>query len=410
MMLKASGRTFGFFAVVSMCMVAGPLVGTSFADEVGTSSGAGQVTATSSPGQVTATSSPGQVTATSSPGQVTATSSPGQVQAAAAVVVVSPSAMNGWAFVNDATNAPETGTFVTGPATPPLSTGSVQLATPTAADAHMIATQAYASTPLSAITNLDYWTFQSGPPSPLAISLQFDIRYRLTDTSYGGRLVFEPYQNGAVTVGSGWQHWDALNGGNALWWTSKTTANGADTTTCQQSSPCTWNKVLTLFPGAEILPGGNLLLKAGSNWAGFTGDADALTVGVRGSNTTYDFNPDVAVVTPPGGGVGGGTPTAGGITVGGATVALGGTSTFFTPAGSGAGTVTLGGPSANTSPIPPVQVKGKQAIRKPAKHQQAASTHSSGSTGWLWWLLVLVGIAFAAFLWIAFTRSRSASA
>jgi hypothetical protein len=378
MMLKARGRTFGFFAVVSMCMVLGPLVGSSFADEVGTSSG---------------------------PGQVTATSSPGQVQAAAAVVVVSPSAMNGWAFVNDHTDAPETGTFVTGPATPPLSTGSVQLATPTAADAHMIATQAYTGTPLSSITNLDYSTFQPGPT--LAIALQFDIHYSTSGTHYGGRLVYEPYQNGAVTVGSGWQHWDALNGGKALWWASNQGSNGSNGF-CPINAPCTWNTVLTDFGGAEIL--GNLLLKAGSNWAGFTGNADALTVGVGGSNTTYDFNPNVAVVTPPGGGAGGGTPTAGGITVGGATVALGGTSTFFTPAGGGAGTVTLGGPSANTSPIPPVQVKGKQATRKPAKHQQAASTHSSGSTGWLWWLLALVGIAFVAFLWIAFTRSRSASA
>lgn len=398
-MLKATGRKVGFCAVVSMCVVAGPLVGTSFAaDEVGT------------------TSSPGQVTATSDPGQVTATSSPGQVHATAAVVVVSPSAMNGWAFVNDATNAPENSsscakcTFVTGPATPPLSTGSVQLAAPTTADAHMIATQAYAGTPLSSITNLDYSTFQSGPPSPLAISLQFDIRYRpLTDTHYGGRLVFEPYQNGAVTVGSGWQHWDALQGGLALWWTSKTTANGANTTTCQQTSPCTWNKVLTLFPGAEILPGGNLLLKAGSNWVNFTGNADALTVGVGGSTTTYDFNPDVPVVTPPGGGAGGGTPTAGGVTVGGATVALGGTTTFFTPAGGGGVTFPLGGPSAGTPPIP-VQVGGKQVTRKPAKHHQATSTHSNGGGGWLWWLLALIGIAFGAFLWIAFTRSRSASA
>ena len=407
MMLKATGRKVGFCAVVSMCVVAGPLVGTSFAaDEAGTSS---------SPGQVTATSDPGQVSATSSPGQVGAGSAPGQVQAAAAVVVVSPSSPNGWTFVNDATNAPETGTFVTGPATPPLSTGSVQLAAPTTADAHMVATQAYAGTPLLSITNLDYSTFQSGPPSPLAIALEFDIHYRpLTDgTHYGGRLVYEPYQNGTVTVGSGWQHWDALNGGSALWWASNvkgptTTPSGFGSDGhCPISSPCTWKQVLSFFPNAEIL--GNLLLKAGSGWSGFTGNADALTVGVGGSTTTYDFNPDVPVVTPPGGGAGGGTPTGGGVTVGGATVALGGTTTFFTPAGGGGVTFPLGGPSAGTPPIP-VQVGGKQVTRKPAKHHQATSTHSTAGGGWLWWLLALIGIAFGAFLWIAFTRSRSASA
>src|ERR1043165_5626144 len=90
-------------------------------------------------------------------------------------------------------------------------------------------------------------------PSPtLAIALQFDVRYRTSDTSYGGRLVFEPYQNGAVTVGSGWQQWSPLNG---TWWATKTTAAGTGGAqvvplpagNCGQATPCTWAQIKAAF-------------------------------------------------------------------------------------------------------------------------------------------------------------------
>ena len=41
---------------------------------------------------------------------------------------------------------------------------------------------------------MKYSTYQPGPT--LAIAVMFDVRYRTTDSAYGGRLVFEPYQNG----------------------------------------------------------------------------------------------------------------------------------------------------------------------------------------------------------------------
>jgi hypothetical protein len=204
--------------------------------------------------------------------------------AASSAATVTPSNPNGWSCIDDSTDLPEPCNFVTGPATPPLGVGSVQLSTPTAADRHIVATSAYAGTALSNVSALDYWTYQPGPT--LAISLQFDIRYHPGDTVYGGRLVFEPYQ-GSGTVGSGWQHWNAQDG---LWWASKTTAAGSDGL-CPQAAPCTWNQVLANWPGSQFSE--KLLLKAGGNWPGFTGNADALTVGVSGANTTYDFEPSV---------------------------------------------------------------------------------------------------------------------
>jgi hypothetical protein len=134
----------------------------------------------------------------------------------------------------------------------------------------------------------------------LAVALQFDVRYRTTDVAYGGRLVFEPYQNGAVTVGAGWQSWSPLSG---LWWATKTTAAGTGGAqfvalpagNCGIATPCSWGDILAAFPDAQIY--GRFLLKAGSNWSGFDGNADALTVGVGGANTTYDFEGETACTT-----------------------------------------------------------------------------------------------------------------
>jgi hypothetical protein len=202
-------------------------------------------------------------------------------------VVVRPSNMQGWAFVDDTTDGPGTGTLVNGPATPPLGTGSVQLAVTGPADRQIVATTAHAGTRLADVTALDYWSYQSGPT--LALSLQFDVRYHPTDVAYGGRLVFEPYQSG--TVGSGWQHNDALAG---VWWASKTTLAGSNGL-CPQASPCTWAQVLTNWPDAAMSE--KLLLKAGGNWQASSYNGDAVRIGVSGDNTTYDFEQDVTLTS-----------------------------------------------------------------------------------------------------------------
>ena len=133
---------------------------------------------------------------------------------------------------------------------------------------------------------MDYWTYQ--PAAPQAIALQFDIKYRPSDVAYGGRLVFEPYQQPANggTVAGGWQHWTDLTSG--MWWASKTSAAGSNGI-CGQATPCSWSTILAAFPNATI--NGRLLLKAGSGWSANTYNTDAVTIGVNGSSTTYDFEP-----------------------------------------------------------------------------------------------------------------------
>jgi len=189
--------------------------------------------------------------------------------------------MQGWSFINDCGVGTPTGALVTGPATPPFGTGSAQLTVSATNECIMLATPAYVGTMLSHFTSMKYASYQSGPT--LAIALQFDVRFHPSDTVYQGRLVFEPYQNGTITVGSGWQNWSALDG---KWWASKTTAAGSNGL-CPQSSPCTWSQILVNWPSASIL--GNTLFKAGSGWSSFTGNFDAFTIGIDGVNTTYDF-------------------------------------------------------------------------------------------------------------------------
>lgn len=211
----------------------------------------------------------------------------------ASTVVVKPSSMNGWALWDDATNTVGGPASLTaGPVGAPLGSGSVRLGPLTTASGTTgmaaIGTGAYNGTPLASITALSYASYQTGPTT--AAALQFDIKYRPTDVAYGGRLIFEPYQTFG-TVAAGWQTWDPLNG---KWWASTTTAAGTNGI-CGQSSPCTWNAILSAFPNATIA--GGLYLKAGSNWTGFDGNADALTIGVNGVDTTFDFEPEVGCTT-----------------------------------------------------------------------------------------------------------------
>ena len=205
--------------------------------------------------------------------------------------VVSPRNMRGWAFYDDNTGGPGTGSMVVGPGRPPAGRGSARLTVVTPADRQLLSTARYAGTRLDAITALSYWTYRSSPDpqNVLAIALQLDVDYDLSDanTAWQGRLVFEPYQAAGNTVLTGiWQSWDALAG---KWWASGAPGN----TVCPQSKPCTWAQVLDAFPNAGLRAGvGYLHFKAGGGWTAFSGNVDAFTIGIRGHETvTWDFEP-----------------------------------------------------------------------------------------------------------------------
>lgn len=212
-------------------------------------------------------------------------------------IVVTPSSPNTWFFYDD--DFPGgIGNFVTGPATPPLGTGSVHLALPhnPNADANhqprqAISTLAYAGTRLSQITNFQYSTYgNSVPGANDTIYLQFDVDYNATDgnTNYQGRLVYLPYTAGSI-VANTWQTWSPMTQG--IWYSSRLNAfpNGSGNQ-CGLPAGCTWSQVLSTFPNAGIMANnGGVHLKAGGPADGFDGNVDDFVIGVNNSNTTYNF-------------------------------------------------------------------------------------------------------------------------
>ena len=101
-------------------------------------------------------------------------------------------------------------------------------------------------------------------------------------------LVYEPvYQAagaGAIQTDA-WQYWDAFDSGNAVWWSTKDIPRGL-----RFNCFVSWDTILASNPDAKIV--GLVGFNIGSGWTDeFSGNADALTVGVSGNGTTYDFEP-----------------------------------------------------------------------------------------------------------------------
>jgi hypothetical protein len=182
--------------------------------------------------------------------------------------------------------------FAYGPATPPLGQGSLAFNVGPDGDQfnRFVDATDYNGVLLSDVTSLSYSTYQQVYTDGQAVYLSFTL-------SNGDRIYFEPvYQTGSysgdpvpnqcigVTNCAGlnqWQTWDAMAGG---WWSN----NGFE---ASNGGP----PVFTLAdytldnPGVTII-GLRLLAGAGAPpWNNFVGYADALTIGVSGLNTTYDF-------------------------------------------------------------------------------------------------------------------------
>ena len=219
----------------------------------------------------------------------------------AASTVVYPGNMQGWAFFDDNGNG-GTGTLVNGPSTPPAGLGSAELSVSASNQGYAFGKSEFLGTKLSDLTTLSYWSYQdaSNPSNATAIALQLNVDKDVTDSdnSWQGRVVYEPYLNNGGTVPLGvWSRWDALNGGNANWWLTKSsTVFGGN---CSMSSPCTLSQLVSLYPNIGIHPTlGAVIFKAGSGWSAFNGNVDDLTVGVNGTDTNYDFEAQAPLVSP----------------------------------------------------------------------------------------------------------------
>jgi hypothetical protein len=182
--------------------------------------------------------------------------------------------------------------FVAGPGVAPLGNGSLHVVTTDGSAKVNLANTDLAGTPLSAIDSLSYFTYRSSSStgSPVQVpSLQIAITGSTAPNATGfTTLVFEPVYNtgqGAI-ADDAWQSWDAFDGGQGIWWSTKDLANQPAFTGYRS-----WNDIVADNPGAVVQ---GVFINQGSGNPGIDANVDAVTLGAGGDATTYDFEPFVA--------------------------------------------------------------------------------------------------------------------
>lgn len=182
-----------------------------------------------------------------------------------------------------------TGSFIVGPGNAPMGVGSLEFTTPLPTDKITIFNFDHVGTPLTAISGMGYSTYRDPASSASAVqvpSINIQVDYNGSAPDGFTTLVFEPVYNpdqGAVTPGV-WQQWDAYNGGNAIWWSSRP-INGCLIGPCYQ----TWNTILANNPNAVIL--GGYGVNQGSGNGGLIAATDALRISYNDVCLRYDFEP-----------------------------------------------------------------------------------------------------------------------
>ena len=179
------------------------------------------------------------------------------------------------------------GTFVTGPGTPPLGSGSITLETPTPADKVQLYNYDHIGTKLADVRSMSYSTYRTTGTAAQVTSINVEVDFNGPSIAGGyTTLVFEPVYNpdqGAV-VSNQWQSWNAYNGGNAIWWSTRP-INGV----CARECYVTWKQIVSNNPDAVIL--GGFGLNQGSGGNALIASADALHLDTPNLSITYDFEP-----------------------------------------------------------------------------------------------------------------------
>jgi hypothetical protein len=222
-------------------------------------------------------------------------------------VTVTPSNMNNWSLstTDNASNTPGSGSgtgvaeLVSGPATPPLGSGSAHLMTgPGHGDesAQLRNAVDWVGTRMDELTELGYSTYATawnGQQLPY-VTIYVDTD---GDTSYDDRLWFEPAYSESDAGNSNpytpqgpaaldvWQTWDMLQG---MWYSDNYAGPG--------SNAVTLTDYLTNYaPNARIVdaPGGLGGIRIASGYASpgddFNAYVDAFTIGTSAGTTTYNF-------------------------------------------------------------------------------------------------------------------------
>jgi hypothetical protein len=215
---------------------------------------------------------------------------------AAYTIVVTPTTPD-WGFITESGTGAHA--FVTGPATPPAGTGSVELQAVTANGGELYFTPQFAGMRLDTLKGLQFSTFISAGTNDLAFDLDVDANLAAPTGAYQGRLVFTPGLLAGAVLPGVWQTWDAYT--QKAWYATRPPINA----TCTQATPCTLANILALYPNAGViaqytagtatLPG-ILGFKLGNNGATGTVSMDKLVMVREGPPATltawtYDFEP-----------------------------------------------------------------------------------------------------------------------
>jgi len=247
--------------------------------------------------------------------------------ASATTILVDPADMGTWSFANAnssglvGANPYGSGGMVTGPATPPLGTGSANLATGNGTtggqNAEILSTTGYNLTPLSSLTALSYSTYDTSNNGQQFPYLVLEVEGTIGGVVNYDQLFFEPpYQSpsdnnpslpnqGAPALDT-WQTWNALEGG---WWDNAGICGPGSgvNTLADCTSELTNPEIVNAFgTGPTLQPSvlggvGGLQFNVGFATTNiiFNGYVDALTVGLNGSDTTYNFDPNPTAAAVP---------------------------------------------------------------------------------------------------------------
>jgi hypothetical protein len=166
-----------------------------------------------------------------------------------------------------------------------LGSGSLELKTDatTAAKADYY-TFAHQGTPLAAVTDLSYWTYQPAGQQPIAAP-SYQLQLDLNGDAPGGftTMVFEPYwnvQQGPIPPAT-WKQWDVDAG---LFWSSRTFAEG----TCAVVAGAGGPPLYTLAQLQAACPNA-VVLGIGVNVGTFNPGWTVATDGVQFNDVIYDF-------------------------------------------------------------------------------------------------------------------------
>ena len=214
--------------------------------------------------------------------------------AASTTVVVTPANFT-TVFTSQTEIATASHQFVTGPATPPLGAGSLELTTVDNPGHLQYLERAQLGTLLSAITQMAYSTYRhsastGGAQVEAAINLEIFNNISGANTGYT-TMVFEPYLNPSLgtVMSDSWQSWDAYSGGAALWHSTHTVGS----IPAGQAAP--WSAFLAQAPNATVLGYGP---NQGSFNPGIISNVDKLIFGTATDTTTYDFEPTPSTAVP----------------------------------------------------------------------------------------------------------------